>query len=81
MHEDGDVNIKAHANMEHEGDACELFNGEGDINIRYSYDLNQVFAHSNSRRMAHARRIVMWCCSISVELTLKSWWSLPKIKA
>ena len=23
MHEDGDVNIKAHANMEHEGDACD----------------------------------------------------------
>ena len=22
MHEDGDVNIKAHANMEREGDAC-----------------------------------------------------------
>ena len=59
--------------------ACELFNGEGDVS--YSYDLNQAFAHSGSRLMAHAKRIVMWCLSISVELTLKPWQSLPKIKA
>ena len=51
--------------------ACELFNGEGDVS--YSYDLNQAFAH--------AKRTMMWRLSISVELTLKSWRSLPKIKA
>ena len=58
--------------------ACELFNGEGDVS--YSSNLNQEFSHSDSRLMAHAKRIVMWCLSISVELTLKSWRSLPKIK-